>query len=185
MRETNKTSVSRIILPTSINAATAVSEAHRMSTPATLIQGALNPWVTFGYEVTMLRRLLEWLGPKNHELKRMPEEIQNAVTESAILHARQLADVLLSKGTEAADIRLDRLLPGFQPTRLGALRAAYGNRNSGGICQTFNQFAMHPTTRRGKSYNYSAELQRLQPIILDIVGEIEHTHGRAEDWQGL
>ena len=128
----------------------------------------------------MFRRLLHDLGPGRVSLPTLPWEINNAMTESALLHARQLADILLSRTDEPTDIKLKDILPGFQPTRLEELRRIYGN-NRGGICQTLNKCAMHPSTSRVDT----SVLQQLGPIIEGIVSEIELRKGsKAFEWTG-
>jgi len=80
-------------------------------------------WVTFGYE-EMFRRLLHHLGPGRESLPKLPWEIHCAITESALLHARQLADILLSRTKEPTDIKLQDIAPGLQPTRLAVQHAS-------------------------------------------------------------
>jgi hypothetical protein len=133
-------------------------------------------WVTFGYEVEMFRCLLRHLRQSRQTLEPLPWEIGNAITESALLHARQLADILLSRTTEPTDIKLKELLPGFQPTRLDEFRRVYGDRNSG-ICRDLNKYAMHPSTLRKEMHDYTPILQELGQIIEEIVCEIEQQQG--------
>ena len=141
-----------------------------------------DPWVTVGYEVEMFRRLLPHL--KSSDESRPEWEIRNAITESALLHARQLADILLSRTKATTDIKLEGLMPNFQPTRLHELEQVYGDTR-GGICHTLNKYAMHPTTLRTHLRDYMPELERLAPIIEDIVSEIErHRGSMAFEWTG-
>ncbi|MDB5318796.1 MAG: hypothetical protein JWN40_427 [Phycisphaerales bacterium] len=132
----------------------------------------------------MFRELRHHLGPGRQALSSLPWAIKNAITESALLHGRQLADILLSRTNFPTDIKLKEILPGFHPTRLEELRELYGGR-SGGICETLNKFAMHPSKIRNVFYDYTLVLQQLGTIIEDIVCEIErHKRSTAFDWTG-
>jgi len=66
-----------------------------------------SPWEVYDYELDMLQKLLK--EPSTH-----PRLIQNAISESTLLHLRILTDLLLSRGRED-DIKLQGLLQQFAP----------------------------------------------------------------------
>lgn len=75
-----------------------------------------DPWEVFGYEVGMFFSLCDLIkgGILVHTAD--PGVVNNAITESAVLHARQVVDILLSRGGEEDDIKLRDLVPGFTPS---------------------------------------------------------------------
>src|SRR5262249_51389682 len=88
--------------------------------------------------------------------------------------ARQLVDILLSRGGDADDLNLSKLVPAFEPSRLGELRTLYGGRwMVGSPCWTLNKRLAHPTSHRGESYDYSSLLNQLSPLLADIVREVQ------------
>ena len=130
-------------------------------------------WVVFGYEADMLLAMCNLLVPCNQEFALLSGNVRNAVVESALLHTRQLVDILLSRGSGSDDINLATLVPNHQPARLEELRQAYGNRNTeGSPCWTINKMLAHATTQRSSSFDYSSMLNGLAPIVADIVQDV-------------
>ncbi len=121
----------------------------------------------------MLRELRRYLGPDRASLKDPPWAVRNAVTESALLHARQLAEILLSTGYPT-DIKLTEIMPGFQPAGLAALESVYVTEKVNDI---LNKYVMHPSILRTHMYDYTPTLQRLGDRIEDVVCEIERRQG--------
>lgn len=133
-----------------------------------------NPWVVFDYELDMFRAMCGLLNTGNTDYTQLRHHVRNAVVESAVLHSRILADIILSRCKMPDDIGLDALLPGFTPRSLGALQAAYGNSTTAGCpCQTFNKMLAHPTMLRSDSHDYSPVLNKVGPLIDAIVQEVQ------------
>src|SRR5205814_906566 len=123
-----------------------------MSSPAS----ANEPWVVFDYEADMFLEMCKLLVANNQEFSSLSGHVRNAVVESALLHTRQLVDILLSRGSESDDINLATLVANDQPARLDELRRAYGNRNTvSSPCWTINKMLAHPTALRSSSFDYS------------------------------
>lgn len=96
-----------------------------------------DPWVVIEYEVMMFATLGGPILPSD-----LPDEIRvilsNAITESRILHVRNLCDILLPRKGEPDDIKLDALLGSIPPAlqaKIDKLKTAYGHRNdSSSVC---------------------------------------------------
>jgi hypothetical protein len=107
------------------------------------------------YEIDMLETLLE--APS-------AGAIRNALTESVVLHARQLCEIFLSKGRQPDDIRLEHLVPMSALsdrllTLVEELKEKYGSSSmEESPCWVFNKMLLHPTTERLDAYNYQPAL---------------------------
>jgi hypothetical protein len=133
-------------------------------------------WVVFNYEVMMFRSMCALLAIGNQEYCLLSGPVKNAVTESALLHTRQLADILLSRGNQKDDINLQTLLPGFQPQGSNALRKLYGDNGTANTpCWTINKRLAHATTQRGDSFDYSSMLNALVQSLEGVLAEVQ-TH---------
>jgi hypothetical protein len=131
-----------------------------------------DPWEVFDYERDMFFGLCEVLADKDH-YDAFPRRVRNAITESTLLHARQLVDLLLSRGKDQSDINIGMLLPRFDSPQLEALRLFYGDRNTPGCpCWTINKRLAHVTTHRGTSHDYTDLLRQLQSMLSNIVREV-------------
>jgi hypothetical protein len=98
-----------------------------------------DPWKVFNYEATMFRDLVAMLRD-NDRMRDLPVPISKAIVESALLHTRQLCELLLSSGTRPDDINLSSLLPNIQLLRLSQLGHAYGkSKTPGSWCWTLNK----------------------------------------------
>jgi hypothetical protein len=126
---------------------------------------APDPWVVFDYEADMFFAMCNLLRQGNQEYAALSRPIQNAVVESALLHARQLIDILLSPGKFSDDINLSRLLPGFQPARLDELQRSYDSRSVDSPWWTLNKRLAHATSHRGSSHDYTNLLNQLAPVL--------------------
>ncbi|MDZ4819526.1 MAG: hypothetical protein SGJ20_11190 [Planctomycetota bacterium] len=136
-------------------------------------EGVADPWVIYDYEVHMLLTMCTLLVPGNDDYAKYPREVKNAITECALLHARQVVDILLCKGKDADDILLKNLLPEFQSDNLTILHREYGTRSQeNSICWTINKRLAHATTVRGPSCDYGVELTKtlevLRPLLMEI-----------------
>jgi hypothetical protein len=149
-----------------------------------------DPWVIIAYEVRMFYATYEVvLSPA--ALNQLPKVLANAVEESAVLHTRILCDVFLSKATGPDDIQLSQLFPGLYrdiryyklKRKIGDLGRRYGTaQRQGSKCWIFNKMMAHPTAHRGDSYDYTAILRDLRPVIEEIIGEIESLRGSRFTW---
>ncbi len=135
-----------------------------------------DPWDIVTYEVQMFFELCRLLAGARHAA--VGEIANNAMVESACLHARVLIDILRSKTSHKGDdIRMDDLLPGFRPPSLDKLDAAYGDGNTPGTpCWTLNKMIMHPTIMRGSSHDYTNLLNRMLPLIQAVWQEVDARH---------
>ncbi|TVQ00305.1 MAG: hypothetical protein EA381_07695 [Planctomycetaceae bacterium] len=132
-----------------------------------------DPWVIFDYEVGMFRSMCQLLMDGNVEYQSLPIAIKFAVVESAVLHTRILVDILLSRGSESDDIKLSALAPTFTCSEIDQLRQSYGGRKEkNSPCWIFNKKLAHATDQRSDRCNYSAQLNRLAPLINNIVNQV-------------
>lgn len=130
-------------------------------------------WIVFDYEVMMFRSMCALLANGNVEYAKLSESLRNAVTECAILHTRQLADILMSRGKLPDDINLKELLPEFKPKGLDALCHHYGDhRTANTPCWTINKYLAHATSRRGDNFDYTDLLNGLVPLVEVVLDEI-------------
>ena len=138
---------------------------------------ANDPWVVFDYEVDMLNNMCALLRQGNAQYAGLSLHLKNAVVESGVLHARNLADILLSRSEPNRfpdDIRLADLLPTFTSSAIARLQDAYGNAmTSGSACWAFNKKLAHSTKHRTDTYNYSPHLNAVVPLIQQLVTEIQ------------
>jgi len=136
-----------------------------------------DPWSVFLYECQMYVETREALhrAPEDHGREQV---LYNALVESALLHTRILAEIILSRGTESDAIRLEQLIPAWQRADrlaelVATLKREYGNRRTvDSPCWILNKMLAHPTLWRGDSYNYEAVFAKLDPIITDALREI-------------
>jgi hypothetical protein len=111
-------------------------------------------WRVFDYEATMLLALSKYLS--EDDLAKFDWAVGNAIVESAVLHTRVLAELLLSRGRMADDIRLKDLLPSLDTDSLRRLGDAYGDqKREGSPCWQFNKLLAHATIQRSDRHNYT------------------------------
>ena len=142
------------------------------------IDGEHNPssegWDVFDYEVMMFRSLCGLLRAGNSAYARLDQCIKNAVTESALLHLRQVVEVLLSRGKWPDNIKLCSLLPGLVPSSLQELHRWYGSHSMEGTpCWVLNKMMAHPTGHRGAHYDYSGLIGEGVSFVEDVLREID------------
>ena len=137
-----------------------------------------DPWVVFDYESDMFFGLCELLSDDNPNYADLPHRVKNAIVESTLLHARQLVDILLSRGRQNDDINLSGLLPEFSESSVAQLSSFYGDRQThGSPCWTLNKRLAHATAQRGSDYDYSLLLDQLRPILANLVQEVNEQRG--------
>jgi hypothetical protein len=134
-----------------------------------------DPWVVVNYEVDMLDKMCDLLDANNSQYAGFSRHLQNAVVESAVLHARNLVDILLSRSKAPDDIRLADLVPAnFQSNTHSSLQAAYGNGSAvNSPCWAFNKKLAHSTKQRTDTFDYSPHLNAVVPLIIKFISEIE------------
>ncbi len=130
-------------------------------------------WEVFEYEVMMFRDTLKYKPQINFSDKEIQRVIQNALTESLILHTRILIEILISKGGSPDDITLYKLLPAFDSGKIAVLKKAYGiSTQENTPCWRFNKLLAHATSERSTSHDYSDDIVQLTPIIESILKEV-------------
>jgi hypothetical protein len=155
-----------------------------------MAQASSPSWDVVAYEIRMFYATYE-IALDPIAFGKLSKVYANAIEESAVLHTRILCDVFLSRGLGDDDIKLSRLFPdwyshnryGRIKGRINALRRLYGSaQQEGSDCWVFNKMMAHPTAHRGKSYDYTEILQRLQPAIEDVIAEIERLRALPFTW---
>jgi hypothetical protein len=129
-----------------------------------------NEWDVYDYEVWMFT---EMLGMCNDAHKKwFNQNIQNAFTESLVLHTRNLADILLSQRLPD-DIKLNEMLQGFNSPLIARLRELYGKWNEEkSPCWTINKMLVHSTKERADRFNYSDKLNEIVPTMIALMAEV-------------
>ena len=135
------------------------------------------PWLVASYEIDMHEHL-----SKVSVSERL---IQNAITESRVLHARQLCEIFIPAGdSRNDDICLGHLVPGWDiesSVKYGRLRdlvqdlkRKYGySRKPNSPCWVFNKKMAHATLERTDDYDYGPALpNRRFTIDGRLVGDI-------------
>ncbi len=151
---------------------TAYVNLHRMVTTAKKKAGR---WGVYDYEVMMY-----WGTSRPVRIAVTPGIliVKNALTESRVLHARNLCDILLSRknSSDNDDVRLKDLLPGFRSNHTKQLNKAYhgtdDEANEERPPWIFNKMLAHPTTQRYEGWNYESALNRIAPHITKLLDEI-------------
>jgi hypothetical protein len=137
------------------------------------VQESSDPWVVVNYELDMLNNMCELLIEGNDEYARFSSHLRNAVVESAVLHTRNLLELLISKGGDPDDILLSSLMPTFGSKTVEKLRRAYGDRKTvDSPCWAFNKKLAHSTLGRTDSYDYTPHLKTILPLIQELMSEI-------------
>lgn len=102
----------------------------------------------------------------------------NAFIESKLLHIRVLAEILLQKGTEPDDIKLQQLAPNWEEDQqlvkdLGELKKAYGNAKTIDTpCWIINKMMAHFTSTRLSSFNYQTLFEKIDPPLKACIKRI-------------
>lgn len=142
---------------------------------------ASHPWEVLDYEADMFYAMWSLLRPDHQGYAILDLHIRNAVVESALLHLRQLAAILLSEGDAPDDINLSDLLPGFQPARVDELKRAYGERGQANTPRwIINKMLAHPTSRRGRTYDYTRLLNQLAPLLDHVIQDVRDRRTRGD-----
>ena len=135
---------------------------------------ASDPWGIIEYEVKMFAAMYKVLcNPP--AFARLPYALKNAVEESAVLHARILCEIFLSRAQHEPDnLPLSKLFLAMK----GKLGTLYGtNKKKNTPCWAFNKMLAHATSHRGRKYDYRDILADLRPVIQEMIDEIECLRG--------
>jgi hypothetical protein len=167
-----------VVTATTTTATSAVITVSSSSPPT-----PVEPLKTVAYEAGMFFGALEIIRHRSELLQELV--LKNAVVENTVLHARSLCEVFLDKPRDK-DIRLSKLFPDLRTnpsyTKLNnlvsRLRKTYGKSGTvGSYRHSFNTMVMHTTEFRGAYGLYDKPLRELEPIIREIVSEIEFLKG--------
>lgn len=145
-----------------------------------------DPWVILGYESWMLERSIEEKERLDRSIqdKERLQVLNNALTESAVLHARVLCELFANpEGKFASDIVLSRLLPDWdwgQPKYdllnglLSELEEKYGQyHDAKSPYWAFNKMLAHATMDRSSEHDYTAALDSVLPLLRQILAELQ------------
>jgi hypothetical protein len=139
-------------------------------------------WVVIGYELDMLQQLINI---PSEDPARKSWVLRNSITEGKGLHTRNLCDFCLSKLDD--DIKPSDLFDDYDTdpkyetlkARIGQLRPRYGDNKEGSSRWAFNKMLAHPTKERGESFDYTPFLDRVLPVLQEIMREIHRLRGGA------
>jgi len=107
-----------------------------------------------------------------------------SIIEGRILHTRNLCDFCTS--TRTNDIKPCDLFVNYDTDSkydrlkglMKCLAQQYGNNTEGNVRWAFNKMLAHPTKERDNQFNYDLFLDRVVPVLQDIIGEMETLRGR-------
>lgn len=145
-----------------------------------------NAWAILDRESGMLERSIQErsrLGHSIHDEERL-QVLNNALSESAILHARNLCELFAEpEGKFARDMSLSHLLPDWdwaitKYERLNALLSELEDKYGQYLdvkspSWTFNQILAHVTLKRLPEKDYTAALDTVLPVLRQILVEIQ------------
>jgi hypothetical protein len=151
-----------------------------------LIRDRRKWWSVIGYEVSMFRGLLGLRGQIFIQSEDDPQSsvclVGNIITESKVLHTRNLCDFCTSPRPD--DIRPSDLFDNYDTdqkyeTLIGLMKrlSQHYGKGEGSSRWAFNKKLAHPTKERAESFNYTPFLDRVVPVLLEIIREIETLRG--------
>jgi hypothetical protein len=159
----------------------------RADMTATIAANRHRWWVVIEYEVSMLRGLRGlqtvkgWVNAPSseHDLRRTGWLLAMSVAEGRVLHTRNLCDFCTS--TKTNDIKPHDLFENYDTdpkydTLKGLMKEIaerYGQNKDGDARWAFNKMLAHPTQERDESFDYTPFLDRVLPVLEEIIGEIE------------
>ncbi|MAT97872.1 MAG: hypothetical protein CL608_12070 [Anaerolineaceae bacterium] len=139
------------------------------------------------YEVDMVRELVR-CSENADFLARQPWYLQNAITESLVLHTRILVEVFLSDERKSSDkrhsddISLCDLTEADTTEVIEELRRSYGSNNDPtSVRWQFNKMMAHATTNRGASHDYGPFLKRIFPALFKVIDLLEKEHSEQRN----
>lgn len=144
-------------------------------------------WGVIGYEVEMLRglrglRVLQgWVSDPSEDPRRTGWLLTMSINEGRVLHTRNLCDFCTPK--YETDIRPCDLFdnydtdPEYETLRglIKRLGEQYDKKDDEGKSArwAFNKMLAHPTKERGKGFDYTPFLDRVLPVLEEIIRELE------------
>jgi hypothetical protein len=152
------------------------------------MQAVSDQWTVVKYEVKMFNASHKILFKRSYFI-RLPYSLKNAVEEAAVLHTRNLCEIILCRPRPPSfedDILLSDLFADWPNPRYQKLKEMtarldelYGSRKKQGTpCWTFNKHMAHSTTKRGHEFDYREILNELHPHIQEIIAEIQRLRGK-------
>jgi hypothetical protein len=142
-------------------------------------------WGVIGYEVSMLRGLRGlrglqgWVSTSSEDPQRTAWLLYNSIAEGRVLHTRNLCDFCTSKHQN--DIKPSDLFDNYDTdpkydTLKGLMKEIaerYGQNKDEDARWAFNKMLAHPTQERDESFDYTPFIDRVLPVLEEIIGEIE------------
>jgi hypothetical protein len=122
----------------------------------------------------MLYALIPYLEVGNEVYMGLPVAIKNAVTESALLHVRILAEMFKIERKKKDDILLKDLIDKHgKPPAVTMFESTYGDANTEGCpCWQINKLLAHPTKHRKAHGDASQLLNSLLPSLCEAITEV-------------
>jgi hypothetical protein len=125
-----------------------------------------------------------WISTPPEDPRRIAWLLGNSITEARVLHTRNLCDFCTSP--RADDIKPSDLFDNYDTHQkyetlrglMKRLDQQYGKGDEGSARWAFNKKLAHPTKERGESFDYTPFLDRVLPVLQEIVGELETLRGR-------
>jgi hypothetical protein len=137
-------------------------------------------WKVIGYEIEMLKRMTNI--PASHPA-RADRQLDNSVSENVVLHTRNLCDFCTSRRDN--DIKPIDLFDDFTDPKydllkgtVDRLREEYGTDTPETPRWVFNKMLAHPTKERDTGYNYTPYVNRILPLLQEVVDELERVRQR-------
>jgi hypothetical protein len=152
--------------------------------------GAWNQQGIIGYEARMLMTLLQI--PSTHPARR-EWALKNCIAEGIVLHTRNLCDFSVLNCRFPDDMKPADLFPKFDTDKkyqklrdfMNLLRDKYDTDDDpsypGSVRNIFNKRMAHPTKGRTEQSDYSPYLDRVLPVLRDIVTEMVALGGLPRD----
>jgi hypothetical protein len=113
--------------------------------------------------------------------------LNNLITEGRVLHTRNLCDVFCGSGYKD-DIKLTDLFDDYQTAThkyqhlaelVTDLKDKYETSEQGSnVRSIFNKRLAHPTKERGTGFDYRPYLQRVWPVLHEIINELWMLRGQ-------
>jgi hypothetical protein len=113
--------------------------------------------------------------------------MRNAVTESVVLHARQLCEMFLSLSNKDDNVKLADLISDREQSEqlrelIAELRGIYGDgRKKESPRWVFNKMLLHPTKIRTDGYDYGSALNSVRPVLKKLSLKSSPKGGRLNE----
>jgi hypothetical protein len=176
MPEDNETPTITFILRT-VDTATTTQSPEITVIPSLWPAPPAEPLAIIEYEAAMFFGAVDALTEIDQFSQRIKWILRNALTESALLHARNLCSIFQKQGKKG-EIRYRDVFKEYRPTpdqrraiddAVGRLVNAYGGKGGGSPQSVINDMVMHPNRRRGKYGIYNDVVIKLATPIREIM----------------